>query len=117
MYSCDIPNIYLCMSIFTKKVNIQCGIKNKKCINTLSKYRSAPSKTNMEQVESERSFIANEADESVIIDYPQRAAAAEGECEDFLSVDELQACGIGAVDIQKLKLAGICTIKVNKFSQ
>ena len=67
----------------------------------------------MDQVESERSFIANEADESVIIDYPQRqSTSGEGEAEDFLSVDELQACGIGAVDIQKLKLAGICTIKV-----
>lgn len=70
--------------------------------------------TNMDQVESERSFVANEADESVIIDYPQRVSGAEGEGEDFLSVDELQACGIGAVDIQKLKLAGICTIKVSK---
>lgn len=66
----------------------------------------------MEQADSERSFIANEADESVIIDYPQRVAAAEGEGDDFMSVDELQSCGIGAVDIQKLKLAGICTIKV-----
>jgi hypothetical protein len=68
----------------------------------------------MEQVESERSFIANEADESVIIDYPQRqhVAGGDGEIDEFLSVDELQACGIGAVDIQKLKLAGICTIKV-----
>ena len=68
----------------------------------------------MDQAESERSFIANEADESVIIDYPQRQAGAEGENEDFLSVDELQACGIGAVDIQKLKLAGICTVKVRQ---
>lgn len=67
----------------------------------------------MEQADSERSFIANEADESVIIDYPQRqSTSGEGETDDFLSVDELQACGIGAVDIQKLKLAGICTIKV-----
>lgn len=66
----------------------------------------------MEQADSERSFIANEADESVIIDYPRRQSTGEGETEDFLSVDELQACGIGAVDIQKLKLAGICTIKV-----
>lgn len=67
----------------------------------------------MEQADSERSFIANEADESVIIDYPQRTSTSgEGETEDFLSVDELQSCGIGAVDIQKLKLAGICTIKV-----
>lgn len=62
-------------------------------------------------MESERSFIANEADESVIIDYPQRQTSGEGE-EDFMSIDELQSCGIGAVDIQKLKLAGICTIKV-----
>lgn len=65
----------------------------------------------MDQMESERSFIANEADESVIIDYPQRQTSGEGE-EDFMSIDELQSCGIGAVDIQKLKLAGICTIKV-----
>lgn len=68
----------------------------------------------MDQMESERSFIANEADESVIIDYPQRQASGEGEGEDFMSIDELQSCGIGAVDIQKLKLAGICTIKVNR---
>ena len=71
----------------------------------------------MEQVDSERSFIANEADESVIIDYPQRQNTGEGEGDDFMSVDELQACGIGAVDIQKLKLAGICTIKVKKHSK
>ena len=32
--------------------------------------------------------------------------------EQFASVDELQAHGIGAADIQKLKVAGICTIKV-----
>ena len=31
--------------------------------------------------------------------------------EDYVSVDELQAHGIGAADIQKLKIAGICTIK------
>ena len=69
----------------------------------------------MEQVESERSFIANEADESVIIDYPQRqSTGGDGEVEEFMGVDELQACGIGAVDIQKLKLAGICTIKVRR---
>ena len=66
----------------------------------------------MDQMEEERSFTANEADESVIIDYPQRQGTGEGEGDDFLSVDELQSCGIGAVDIQKLKLAGICTIKV-----
>jgi hypothetical protein len=58
--------------------------------------------------EAERSFV-NEADESVLIDY-QRSGDAEG--EEFLSVDELQNCGISAIDIQKLKLAGICTIKV-----
>lgn len=67
----------------------------------------------MDQMEEERSFTANEADESVIIDYPPRqGTTGEGEGDDFLSVDELQSCGIGAVDIQKLKLAGICTIKV-----
>lgn len=32
--------------------------------------------------------------------------------EQFASVDDLQAHGIGAADIQKLKVAGICTIKV-----
>ena len=70
-------------------------------------------KRKMEQADSERSFIANEADESVMIDYPQRqSASGEGESDDFMSVDELQSSGIGAVDIQKLKLAGICTIKV-----
>ena len=58
--------------------------------------------------EAEHSFV-NEADESVVIDY-QRSADAES--DDFMSVDELQNCGIGAIDIQKLKLAGICTIKV-----
>lgn len=31
--------------------------------------------------------------------------------EDYVSVDELQTHGIGAADIQKLKVAGICTIK------
>ncbi len=60
--------------------------------------------------EAERSFV-NEADESVLIDY-QRSGDAEG--DDFMSVDELQNCGIGAIDIQKLKLAGICTIKVSQ---
>lgn len=63
----------------------------------------------MDQIESERSFVANEADESVIIDYQRQT---DGETDDFMSVDELQKCGIGAVDIQKLKVAGICTIKV-----
>ncbi len=58
--------------------------------------------------EAERSFVA-EADESVVIDYQR---SGEGEGDDFMSVDELQNCGIGAVDIQKLKQAGICTIKV-----
>ena len=70
----------------------------------------------MEQAESERSFIANDADESVIIDFPQRQSCGEGEgSEDFVSVDELQSCGIGAVDIQKLKLAGIYSIKVMRI--
>ena len=31
--------------------------------------------------------------------------------EDYVSIDELQNHGIGAADIQKLKMAGICTIK------
>lgn len=36
----------------------------------------------------------------------------------ILSVDELQNHGIGAADIQKLKIAGICTIKgVNMTSK
>lgn len=61
--------------------------------------------------EAERSFVA-EADESVMIDYQR---SGEGESDDFMSVDELQNCGIGAVDIQKLKQAGICTIKVTHF--
>ena len=85
-------------------------------IISVHKYLTIPSQTmvvKMEQAESERSFIANEADESVIIDYPQRQGATEGESDDFMSVDDLQQCGIGAVDIQKLKLAGICTIKVS----
>lgn len=59
--------------------------------------------------EAERSFV-NEADESVVIDYQR---TGDGEGDDYMSVDELQNCGIGAIDIQKLKLAGICTIKVS----
>lgn len=35
----------------------------------------------------------------------------EGTDEEFVAVDELQNHGIGAADIQKLKLAGICTVK------
>lgn len=33
----------------------------------------------------------------------------------FMSVDELQSHGIGVADIQKLKLAGLCTIKVSSY--
>lgn len=44
-------------------------------------------------------------------------AAAEDDGT-ILAVDELQNCGIGAADIQKLKIAGICTIKgVNMTSR
>jgi hypothetical protein len=58
----------------------------------------------MDIAESERSFeeIENESG---------RAVEALEE-ENFASVDELQNHGVGAADIQKLKLAGICTIKV-----
>lgn len=58
----------------------------------------------MDVAESERSFED--------IEY-SRTAGSEGVEEDlFQSVDELQNHGVGAADIQKLKLAGICTIKV-----
>lgn len=48
---------------------------------------------------------------------PGELVAAEGD-EGVLSVDELQNHGIGAADVQKLKLSGICTIKgVNMTSK
>jgi meiotic recombination protein DMC1 len=60
---------------------------------------------------SERSMMT-EPDE-VVPD--RRRLVATGEAADeeaaFQSVDDLQAHGIGVTDIQKLKLAGICTIK------
>lgn len=56
----------------------------------------------MEQEESERSDFED-----------VEASRTEGQDEEqFASVDELQNHGIGAADIQKLKQAGICTIKV-----
>jgi hypothetical protein len=63
----------------------------------------------MDQIESERSFEAEETG-STLADFHRNGEAGEG--DDFMSVDELQQLGIGAVDIQKLKLAGICTVKV-----
>ena len=58
----------------------------------------------MDTVQSERS----EADE-----YETQVRVPDGtEEEQFASVDELQNHGIGAADIQKLKVAGLCTIKV-----
>lgn len=58
----------------------------------------------MDTAQSERS----EADE-----YETQVRVPDGtEEEQFASVDELQNHGIGAADIQKLKVAGLCTIKV-----
>lgn len=59
--------------------------------------------TEMDVAESERSFEEIENDAGRVV---------EGEEESFSSVDELQNHGVGAADIQKLKLAGICTVKV-----
>ena len=63
--------------------------------------------------EQERSF-ALENDESLCGEFNRTMISTTGEfCdEENQSVDELQSHGIGAVDIQKLKFAGICTIKV-----
>ena len=63
----------------------------------------------MELAESERSFEADEGNISTVSEYHR---SVEAENDEFMSVDELQQVGIGAVDIQKLKLVGICTIKV-----
>jgi hypothetical protein len=39
-----------------------------------------------------------------------------GESGDVMGVEELQNYGIGMADIQKLKISGICTVKVHTFS-
>lgn len=56
----------------------------------------------METAESERSDFED-------VESQVQAATEE---EAFVSVDELQNHGIGAADIQKLRAAGICSIKV-----
>jgi len=59
---------------------------------------------------SERSLMTEPDD--VVPDRRRIVAQAEVDEEvSFQSVDELQGHGIGVTDIQKLKLAGICTIK------
>lgn len=61
----------------------------------------------MDVAESERSFEEVEHERGM-----------EGIDEEFTLVDELQNHGVGAADIQKLKIAGICTIKgVNMTSK
>lgn len=57
----------------------------------------------MDVAESERSDFEEVADSQVVA----------GDEEAFTSIDELQNHGIGAADIQKLRVAGICSIKVN----
>lgn len=59
----------------------------------------------MEVADSERNSF-----EDVESQQHQQPMADE---ESFQSVDELQNHGVGAADIQKLKIAGICTIKVS----
>lgn len=56
----------------------------------------------MEVAESERSDFE---------ELESQAQAVNDE-EVFVSIDELQNHGIGAADIQKLRAAGICTVKV-----
>lgn len=56
----------------------------------------------MEQAESERSEFEDVESQAHVQDE-----------EIFASVDELQNHGVGAADIQKLRAAGICTIKVS----
>jgi len=56
-----------------------------------------------------------EQDDQSTADYSNVAAAED---DSMVSVDELQNHGIGAADIQKLKTAGLCTVKgVNMTSK
>lgn len=63
----------------------------------------------METCYSERSMMT-EADEPEFVAKSMDIQQAEDDGS-IQAVEELQNHGIGAVDIQKLKLAGICTIK------
>ena len=72
------------------------------------------------EFESERLYSSavvgeseNDVSEQNIV-YPQQHANI-GESADCMAIDELQNQGIGMADIQKLKLAGICTIKVHEY--
>lgn len=61
-----------------------------------------------EQLESETSYIEHEETrESIMLEHDE-----DGNIQ---SIDDLQNQGIGAADIQKLKAAGICTVKVKKY--
>lgn len=57
---------------------------------------------------AEKSFLVDSANPTTTEDGPTFSADTEAE---FQSIDELQNAGIGAVDIQKLKIAGICSVK------
>jgi len=68
------------------------------------KYRMARGAAAMETAESERSDFEEVESQAVNVQVNDE--------EVFASIDDLQQHGIGAADIQKLRAAGICTIKV-----
>lgn len=59
----------------------------------------------------------DESERSEFEDVESQVPVQAGDEEMFTSVDELQNHGIGAADIQKLRAAGICTIKVGVHSR
>lgn len=68
----------------------------------------------MESLESERYSTIGESESDVPMTdsmiFPHHQANSDS--GEITCIEELQNYGIGAADIQKLKLAGICTVKV-----
>lgn len=63
------------------------------------------------EFESER-YSTMEESEADFVEQHQLSAGGSADSGEIMGVEELQNHGIGMSDIQKLKLSGICTIKV-----
>ena len=66
------------------------------------------------EFESER-YSTVEESENDFIEHHQLSGAGSTDNGEIMAVEELQSHGIGMSDIQKLKLSGICTIKVKTW--
>lgn len=64
------------------------------------------------EYESERYSTIEESENDVSEVGMAQYSGAAGDSGEILGVEELQNYGIGMADIQKLKISGICTIKV-----